>query len=79
MTSMKPHPAQRYSAPSAIQRGVPLKEMMDRRLVKLIGESFSDDSTVEARGLALEDPVEKSEASADRLNRGKHAEHIEVP
>ncbi len=37
------------------------------------------DSTVEAGELALEDPVEGSEASAGRLNRGKHAEHIEVP
>jgi 3-methyladenine DNA glycosylase AlkC len=39
---MKPHPAQRFSAPSAIQHGVPLKEIMDRRLVKLISESLSD-------------------------------------
>ncbi len=37
------------------------------------------DSTVEAGELAAEDPVEESEASAGRLNRGKHAEHIEVP
>ncbi len=37
------------------------------------------DSTVEAGELASEDPVEESEASAGRLNRGKHAEHIEVP
>ena len=36
------------------------------------------DSTVEAGELALEDPVEESEASAGRLNRGKHVEHIEV-
>ena len=36
------------------------------------------DSTVEAGELALEDPVEESEASASRLNRGKHVEHIEV-
>jgi 3-methyladenine DNA glycosylase AlkC len=39
---MKRHPAQRFSAPSAIQRGVPLKEIIDRALVKLIGESLSD-------------------------------------
>jgi 3-methyladenine DNA glycosylase AlkC len=39
---MKSHPAQRFAAPSAIQHGVPLKELMDRRLVKLIGESLSD-------------------------------------
>jgi hypothetical protein len=36
------------------------------------------DSTDEAGELALEDPVEESEASASRLNGGKHAEHIEV-
>jgi 3-methyladenine DNA glycosylase AlkC len=39
---MNPHPALRFSAPSAIQHGVPLKELMGRRLVKLIGESLSD-------------------------------------
>jgi hypothetical protein len=32
----------------------------------------------EAGELAPEDPVEGSEASAGRLDRGKHAEHIEV-
>ena len=36
------------------------------------------DSTVEAGELALEDPVEESEASASRIDRGKHVEHIEV-
>lgn len=40
--SMNSHPAQRFSAPSTIQQGVPLKEIMDRRLVKLIGESLCD-------------------------------------
>ncbi|MDG1896597.1 MAG: hypothetical protein P8J37_16970 [Fuerstiella sp.] len=39
---MKLHPAQRFTAPSTIQRGVPLKELMDRRLVRLISESLSD-------------------------------------
>ena len=39
---MNPHPAKRFSAPTAIQHGVPLKELMDRRLVKLIAESLSD-------------------------------------
>ncbi|GEM_PF-1840310 len=39
---MNLHPAQRFTAPSAIQHGVPLKELMDRKLVKLIGESLSD-------------------------------------
>jgi hypothetical protein len=36
------------------------------------------DSTVEAGELALEDPVEESEASASGLDRGQHVEHIEV-
>ena len=40
MTLQNAHPAQRFSAPSAIQHGVPLKELMDRRLVALIGESL---------------------------------------
>ena len=33
---------------------------------------------MEAGELAPEDPVEGSEASAGRSDRGKHAEHIEV-
>ena len=36
------HPAQRFAAPSAIQHGVPLKEIIDRRLVKLIAASLAD-------------------------------------
>jgi len=36
-----------------------------------------DDMAVE-EVLAPEDPVEGSEVSAGRLDRGKHAEHIEV-
>jgi 3-methyladenine DNA glycosylase AlkC len=39
---MNLHPAQRFSAPSAIQRGVPLKQLMGRRLAKLIGESLAE-------------------------------------
>lgn len=41
MTLQNAHPAQRFSAPSSIQHGVPLKELMDRRLVTLIGESLA--------------------------------------
>lgn len=37
---MKPHPAQRFIAPSTIQRGVPLKKLMGRKLVALIAESL---------------------------------------
>jgi len=39
---MSLHPAHRFSAPSAIQHGVPLKELLERRLVVLIGESLAD-------------------------------------
>jgi 3-methyladenine DNA glycosylase AlkC len=35
------HPAQRFSAPSTIQRGAPLKELMGRELVMLIGQSLA--------------------------------------
>jgi len=38
---MTPHPAQRFVAPSTIQHGVPLKELMDRKLIALIGESLA--------------------------------------
>ena len=41
-------------------------------------ESERLDRTVEAGELAPEDPVEGSEASVGRPDRGKHAEHIEV-
>jgi 3-methyladenine DNA glycosylase AlkC len=39
---LKPHPAQRFAAPSAIEHGVPLKELMGRELVALIGESLAE-------------------------------------
>lgn len=42
MTSLNPHPSQQFIAPSSIQPGVPLKELMDRKLVKLIGQSLAD-------------------------------------
>lgn len=41
---MKPpvlHPSQRFVAPSSIQYGTPLKTLMDRKLVALIGESLA--------------------------------------
>src|SRR5581483_3647849 len=41
---MKPpagHPSQRFVAPSSIQHGTPLKTLMDRKLVALIGESLA--------------------------------------
>lgn len=39
---MDQHPSQRFIAPSTIQHGVPLKELMDRKLVKLIGQSLAE-------------------------------------
>jgi 3-methyladenine DNA glycosylase AlkC len=38
---VKSHPAQRFIAPSTIQHGVPLKELMSHKLVALIGESLA--------------------------------------
>lgn len=40
---MKMHPAERFAAPSAIQKGTPLKELMGRPLIELIGESLAQD------------------------------------
>lgn len=37
---MKKHPAQRFQAPSTILTGVPLKELLGRDLIRLVGESF---------------------------------------
>ena len=42
MTENIPHPSQRFIAPSSIQHGTPLKELMDRKLVQLIGQSLAD-------------------------------------
>lgn len=41
MAIRKIHPAQRFKAPSAIQHGVPLKELMGRELIGLIGEALA--------------------------------------
>jgi 3-methyladenine DNA glycosylase AlkC len=40
-TSTKTHPAQRFVAPGTIQHGMPLKELMGRRLIGLIGQSLA--------------------------------------
>lgn len=42
MGSTESHPAQQFHAPSGIQQGVPLKELMDRKLVVLIGQSLAE-------------------------------------
>ena len=36
-----PHPAEQFRAPSSIQSGTPLKELLDRRLIGLIADSFA--------------------------------------
>lgn len=41
MTNPSHHPSQRFIAPSTIQHGVPLKELMGRKLIALIGESLA--------------------------------------
>lgn len=42
MTRLKQHPSQHFIVPSSIQQGVPLKELMDRKLVMLIGQSLAE-------------------------------------
>ncbi|MFM8479428.1 MAG: DNA alkylation repair protein, partial [Planctomycetaceae bacterium] len=41
MANDNAHPSQKFIAPFSIRRGTPLKELMDRRLVALIGESLA--------------------------------------
>lgn len=41
MSPTNTHPAQRFIAPSNIQHGVPLKDLMGRKLIALIGESLA--------------------------------------
>lgn len=42
MSDSKIHPAQRFVAPASIQRGTPLKELMNGKLISLIGQSLVD-------------------------------------
>jgi 3-methyladenine DNA glycosylase AlkC len=42
MTNKNLHPFLRFIAPSSIQNGVPLKELMNQKLVALIGESLAE-------------------------------------
>jgi 3-methyladenine DNA glycosylase AlkC len=42
MSGVGKHPAERFVAPSTIQHGTPLKELMGKRLIALIGESLAD-------------------------------------
>lgn len=42
MARDKIHPAQQFEAPSAIQRGTPLKDLMSGPLISLIGRSLAD-------------------------------------
>lgn len=39
---MRRHPSQRFKAPNTILHGVPLKEVLGKDLIRLIGESFAD-------------------------------------
>lgn len=39
---MRDHPSQRFKAPSSIQHGTPLKEVLGLDLIRLVGESFAD-------------------------------------
>jgi 3-methyladenine DNA glycosylase AlkC len=67
MTLPNAHPSLRFIAPSSIQHGVPLKELMGRKLVALIGESLAavvpgfDVQRFQARALKDLDKLELKE------------------
>lgn len=61
VNALKPHPAKRFSAPSAINYGVPLKDLMGRRLVTLTCESFSEVvHVIDVKRFQKHDPITKS-------------------
>jgi 3-methyladenine DNA glycosylase AlkC len=66
------HPAQRFRAPSSIQRGQPLKALFDREAVGLIGESFA---AVHA-GFARDRFVAQATAGLAELELMPRAAHI---
>jgi 3-methyladenine DNA glycosylase AlkC len=66
------HPSQRFSAPSTIQRGVPLKSLMDSHLVSLIGQSLSD----VVPGFQRKTFVRQATHGLDQLELKERAAHI---
>jgi 3-methyladenine DNA glycosylase AlkC len=66
------HPIDRFRAPSSIQRGTPLKSLLGRTLVSLIGESLA---TV-APGFAQEAFITQATAGLARLELMPRAQHI---
>lgn len=42
ITDLRQHASQRFKAPSTILHGVPLKDVLGKDLIRLIGESFAD-------------------------------------
>lgn len=66
------HPIDRFRAPSSIQRGTPLKSLLDRTLVALIGESLS----AAAPDFAEEAFVKQATAGLGKLELMPRAQHI---
>ena len=66
------HPIDRFRAPSSIQRGTPLKSLLGRTLVSLIGESLA----AVAPGFAEEAFVTQATAGLARLELMPRAQHI---
>ena len=64
------HPIDRFRAPSSIQRGTPLKSLLDRTLVRLIGESLA------APGFAEDAFVLQATTGLGSLELMPRAQHI---
>ena len=66
------HPIDRFRAPSSIQRGTPLKSLLDRTLVRLIGESLA----AAVPGFAEDAFVQKATTGLATLELMSRAQHI---
>lgn len=66
------HPAQRFTAPASIQHGVPLKELMGRKLIALIGESLAG----VVPGFDVRRFQARAERDLDKLELKERALHI---
>ena len=66
------HPIDRFRAPSSIQRGTPLKSLLDRTLVRLIGESLA----AAAPDFDEEAFVQQATSGLGKLELMPRAQHI---
>lgn len=69
---MKTHPALRFKAPSGIQAGVPLKKVINRRLVALLAESMED----VVAGFDTDRFIKTAQSGLDKLEFSARGRHI---